>query len=320
MTSPGTAKPLRVAVTGAAGYFGRILVPALLDAGHEVVGLDRSAPPVAHSRYRHVALDLATADETVLGPALDGVDVALHLAFRVTARPGEATRADNVDAQERFLPLAARRVPKLVVASAAAAYGFAPGRDATAGRLDEDAPLHPGPGVAYAEEKQALERLLDRLEAAHDVCIVRARPTNVGGPRTPPDRAPQLAGPLMFAPAVRHPLRQQLLHEDDMASGFLALLTAEAGAYNFAPDDWLTLKEAARAIGQGYVELPPWVLRGVVDMAWRSGQSTFDASWLTFLEHPPIILANDKLRALGWAPRHTSAEALMATASRIRGA
>jgi nucleoside-diphosphate-sugar epimerase len=238
----------------------------------------------------------------------------------MSGRPGEDLSAINLAAQKRFLGLAAARAPRWIVASAAAAYGFPPGRDAVAGTITEDTPLARGAKVAYTDHKQALESLLDEYATNPGLSIVRARPSNVAGPGIDPTRAAQIAGPVMFAPQTDHPLRQQLLHEEDLASAFLALLDAPAGAYNLAPDDWLTLEDAARLLGMRYLRMPAWALRGLTEVAWRTGASAFDASWLTFLEHPPIILANAKLRSLGWTPRHTTADTLRAMAARVRGA
>jgi nucleoside-diphosphate-sugar epimerase len=109
------------------------------------------------------------------------------------------------------------------------------------------------------------------------------------------------------------------LHEEDLASAFLALLDAPAGAYNIAPDDWMTLEQAASLLGQRFMPLPGWMLRPLVDLAWRGGQSLFDASWLAFLEHPPIILGNAKLRDMGWVPKHTTRDTLLAVTQRLRG-
>lgn len=313
---------MRVLVTGAAGYLGSLIIPALLKSEHvsSVRGTDRlqvGPRGPSDSRYEHVALDLVKAGDQELDALLDGLDVVIHLAFRMAPRPGEDLRAINLDAQARFLELAAGKARRLVVASAAAAYGFDAARDPLNSRLSEDAALARA-GVDYADHKQALEQLLDRLAAGGQAEIVRARPTNVAGPGIDAARAPQLAGAVMLAPATRHPIRQQLLHEQDLASAFVCLLTAPPGAYNVAPDDWLTLEQAAGLLGQRYMALPGWMLRPLVDLAWRGGRSLFDGSWLTFLENPPIILANDKLKAAGWTPRFTTRDTLLATAQRLR--
>jgi nucleoside-diphosphate-sugar epimerase len=70
---------MKIFITGGTGVLGRRLIPLLQEAGHEV-----SAP-------RHADLDLE--DSAALREALQGVDVAYHLATRIAtgARAGDAT-------------------------------------------------------------------------------------------------------------------------------------------------------------------------------------------------------------------------------------
>ncbi|MBS2940402.1 NAD(P)H-binding protein [Nocardioides sp. J2M5] len=65
-----------VLVTGATGFIGRRLVPALLDAGHEVRAMTRH-PESYDGPGKAVGADVMDPDS--LGPALEGVDVAIYL-------------------------------------------------------------------------------------------------------------------------------------------------------------------------------------------------------------------------------------------------
>ncbi|EAP98506.1 putative oxidoreductase [Janibacter sp. HTCC2649] len=72
---------IRVLVTGATGYIGSRLVPALLAAGHEVRVLTRSADRLA-SRAWHDEVDIIEGDATSrsdLDTALADIDVAYYL-------------------------------------------------------------------------------------------------------------------------------------------------------------------------------------------------------------------------------------------------
>ena len=65
-----------VLVTGATGFIGRRLVPALLDAGHDVRAMTRH-PETYDGPGKAVGADVMDADS--LRPALEGVDVAVYL-------------------------------------------------------------------------------------------------------------------------------------------------------------------------------------------------------------------------------------------------
>ncbi len=71
---------MRIAVTGTSGLIGRAVVDLALAEGHEVVGIDRVAPPEGAARpgVTAVTLDMAGYAE-VLG-ALRGCDALVHLA------------------------------------------------------------------------------------------------------------------------------------------------------------------------------------------------------------------------------------------------
>ncbi|MGH2610544.1 MAG: NAD-dependent epimerase/dehydratase family protein, partial [Tepidiformaceae bacterium] len=75
----------RVVVTGGGGYLGSVLVPMLLDAGHEVVvfdsllfGLEPLAPVLEHPSFTLVRGDITRLAEA--NGFLDGADAVIHLA------------------------------------------------------------------------------------------------------------------------------------------------------------------------------------------------------------------------------------------------
>ncbi|APB01507.1 dTDP-L-rhamnose 4-epimerase [Nocardia seriolae] len=111
----GGPEPLRVLLTGAAGYLGSHVHRALLGAGHEVIAIDallatvHGVDPVVPDHVSRV--DIRDAD--VLEPLLDGIDVVCHLAAAVPLPqlrdPGRPASASGLNpALQQHLPVARR--------------------------------------------------------------------------------------------------------------------------------------------------------------------------------------------------------------------
>lgn len=125
MAPEAYAHAMKVAVTGASGLLGSALVPALHDAGHDVVRLVRRPPSAADE----VTWDPAAG--TIDAAGLEGVDAVVHLAGesigqRWTDAARERIRRSRVDGTTlvaRTIAGLERRPSTLVHASAIGFYG-----------------------------------------------------------------------------------------------------------------------------------------------------------------------------------------------------
>jgi 3-oxoacyl-[acyl-carrier protein] reductase len=81
----------RIVVTGASSGIGHAVAAQLLDDGHAVIGISRSAAGFDHERFTHVGADLSDVDAiAALAAILGVVDGLVHAAgFMKTARLGE---------------------------------------------------------------------------------------------------------------------------------------------------------------------------------------------------------------------------------------
>ncbi|WP_327292638.1 SDR family oxidoreductase [Streptomyces sp. NBC_01198] len=137
---------MRVFVTGASGWIGSAVVPELIAAGHQVVGLARSdaaaeAVGAAGAEVRRGTL----ADLDVLRSAADASDGVIHLAFQhdlAFSGHFEAAAEANRLAVEAFGEVLAGSDRPLSLASGT--LGLAPGRVAVEG--DGLGPNAPGAG------------------------------------------------------------------------------------------------------------------------------------------------------------------------------
>ncbi|MEA2210324.1 MAG: UDP-glucose 4-epimerase [Solirubrobacteraceae bacterium] len=173
--------PLKLLVTGGAGYIGSIVARLLLSHGHEVTVLDslerghRAAVPEGASL---VVADLRDAD--ALGPALaDGFDGVLH--FAAYALVGESVSqpelyyGNNVVGSLNLLEaMRAARIPRLVFSSTCAVYG-----QPDEVPISESAP--PRPANAYGASKLAVDGMIGDFCLAHGLGAVSLRYFNVAG-------------------------------------------------------------------------------------------------------------------------------------------
>jgi nucleoside-diphosphate-sugar epimerase len=137
---------MRVFVTGASGWIGSVVVPELLGAGHQVVGLARSDASARALEAAGAEVERGTIDDLdVLAKAAGASDGVIHLAFKHDlAFTGDFEGAAGADRQavETFGNALAGSGKPFVIASGT--LGVAPGRVAT-----ERDGLEPGAGAAH---------------------------------------------------------------------------------------------------------------------------------------------------------------------------
>lgn len=172
---------MRILVTGAGGFLGRVLSAQLRDAGHEVWTLGRRG---GHGSDRERTLVADLRDLTATTAALDGLELdgVCHLAALTRVRDSFADPAGyyatNVGGTANLLtalaPLQqADRPLRFVLASTCAIYGPV---DRPA---DEDTP--PAPGNPYARSKLAAEQLLAAQADLGGLAAVTLRCFNTAG-------------------------------------------------------------------------------------------------------------------------------------------
>lgn len=212
--APG--RPLRVVVTGGAGFIGSHLCERLLRSGHAVWAVDsfddfydpaRKRDNVralaGHASFRLVDADVCdgAATEAALaaaGAVAGGIDAIVHLAARAGVRPSIEQPAlyarVNVEGTAAVLELARRlRVPAFVFGSSSSVYG-----NAAPVPFSEADPVA-APISPYAATKRAGELLAHTYHHLYGLAVVSLRFFTVYGPRQRPDLAIHKFARLMWA-------------------------------------------------------------------------------------------------------------------------
>ena len=297
----------RVVVTGAHGSVGRRVVARLAEQHPtvSVVAIDKHAPPAPYASVTTKQVDLADAD---LGALFSGADAVVHLASVVAA--GTLKEAE-VELETALLhrvldALSTAVVPHLVVMSSAMVYGAWKDNPVP---LTEDAPARPNPDFEWALHRHRLEKLAQQWGQGPGRSVTVLRPAAV----VAEDRLSRAAHTLRAArsgvtadgdPPV------QYLHADDLAS---AVVTAVSGSYdgilNVAPDGWIPPDTLAALEGpRPRLRVPSHLARALSALRWRWGLAPTPPGVVPYTTHPWVV-ANDRLRALGWRAAHSNEEA-----------
>ncbi len=304
-----------VAVTGASGLVAQHLLPRLVGDGiaTRVVGLDVREPVRRVRGLEFHLVDIASAE---LKPLLQGVDVLVHLATVVDPIPDEALMARvNVDGSRRVLEAAAAvGVRKVIRVSSAAVYGA---WATNALPLTEAAPLRPNPGFLPAVHAAEVERLIAEWRTDQpSVTVTTLRSAPVLGPGA--ERLPSrllLGRPPLRVRGATAPV--QAVHVEDLASALaLAVATDLPGVYNVAADGWLAPEDVQALLPGSWIAralvpaLPAELLERLLARTWATGAGEIPPSVVPYLVHPWVV-ANDRLKAAGWAPTRTNEEAIL---------
>jgi dihydroflavonol-4-reductase len=184
---------VKIAVTGASGFIGAVLVPLLQDAGHELRLLTRGQPPskqdgdIDEQTTEWIIGDMR--DEESLQRLVAGVDAVIHLAAMISMKdsPDETLIEVNVTGT-RLLAGAAKQtgVKRFIHVSSAAAFEQAPYDQP----LDENKELVQTTKYSYPYSKAVSQRVALEYNDNHMAVLVLA-PTAVLGPY---DHKPSLLG------------------------------------------------------------------------------------------------------------------------------
>jgi UDP-glucose 4-epimerase len=314
------AAPMKLLVTGGAGYIGSIVARQLIDAGHDVAVLDNLERGHRDAVRETRLVDCDLRDGAAVAEAVsEGFDAVLH--FAALALVGESVEhperyyRTNVGGTLNLLDAMRQAgVERLVFSSTCAVYG-----QPDEVPISETAP--PRPTNPYGASKLAVDRMISDFSHAHGLGAVSLRYFNVAGashglgedhdPETHliPNvlRAAMGVNPVVKVFGTDYPTPdgtaiRDYIHIDDLsAAHLLALEHTRAGEhqiYNLGNGSGFSVREVIAAANEVTgVEIP------TEDAPRRPG------------DPPMLVAAGDKIRSeLGWKPEKPSIAGMVADA------
>lgn len=310
-------KPMRVLITGGAGFFGLHMANKLANQGHHVELLDIAVfntEEYPHGVKFHTG---DVRDVRLLYRILEGMDAVIHAAAALPLWKAEDIFSTNREGTLRVLEAARQRnVARFVMISSTAVYGV-PEKHPI---LEDDPRVGVGPyGISKIQAEQICERY---REMGMHVTIIRPK-TFIGVGRLGVfqilfdwvhngNRIPMIGSGKN---------RYQLLEVEDLTDAVVLALTGPARAandtFNVGARRFNTVREDMQALcdeaGNGARVLP--TPAGPVKFALKVfnvlGLSPL-YPWVYATADKDSFVSTEKIeKALGWNPAYSNAEALI---------
>lgn len=276
----------RVLVTGATGFLGHHLVPALVRCGAQVTALVRDVGGVAPDLARQVTLACGDVrDRAALEAAMRGVDIVFHCAAVTTNKAlWSEHQAVNVQGTENVLHAARQAgVRRVIYTSSVVVYGL--DGSPTNAPLPESTPYaeHPDRWAYYLRSKLEADRLALEYGRAHGLEVTVLRLGILFGPGAgrAPGRGFVELGPLRLLIGRGGNALPYTYVGNAVDCLLLAAVTPEAAgqAYNVMDEPQISVRNMTalrRRIAQErarIVPLPPVALDGLARLLeWRSAR------------------------------------------------
>src|SRR5256885_1524579 len=322
---------LTVAVTGPTGDLGIALVSELERSRRvkRIIGMARRPFDPASAGWKKTEYRQGDVqDAASVRDAVKGSDVVVHLAFAILSA-SDATKAINVDGSRIVFEEAAKAgAERICYASSVAAYGF---HQDNPDWLTEDVPARGTKQHFYSQQKAEVEGVLHEvLENRRRTSAYVFRPCIVAGPHAQtmldeipyvriadsmPDAIARVIGALpILKPVIPDPgTRFQLVHEDDVASAFVAGVLGKGtpGPYNLAGGGTLKARDLAAALGWYSVPIPERAVDATAEVIARL-PTPAQLPWIHSVRKEVLMKTDRAKKELGWKPRYGSKATLSA--------
>ncbi len=303
---------MRVLVTGAAGFIGSHMVDRLLSAGHSVVGFDNMSTgqqrflesAIAHPQFTFREADLL--DRKSLAGAMEGAELVVHLAANAdvrfgTERPRKDLEQNTIATWNVLEAMREQDCTRIVFSSTGSVYG-----EPDIFPTPETCPF-PVQTSLYGASKLAAEGLIQAYCEGFGLQAYIFRFVSIMGERYSHGHVVDFYQQLSEHPDHLHVLgnghqRKSYLYVQDCIDAILTALEKADGKvniFNLGTDEYCEVNDSIGWICE-HLGLRPKLTYSGGERGWV-GDSPF------------ILLECSRIRALGWRPRLSIKQAVLAT-------
>lgn len=292
----------KIAITGAGGYIGRLLVEKLSgrDDVERIVALDVAGLTGLPSGVETAVCDVRDPD---IARRLRGCDTVVHLAFIVAAIHDMAKTYDiNVRGTRNVLAACEEcGIEKLVVASSVAAYGRQP-RDNK--KITEDTPLLGDNSSYYLHTKRIMEEDLDVFEKRNPgVILTRLRPSILLGPKN--NNFAQQLMTMPMVPVPKEGMALPVVHEDDVIEAFVLAVERDVpGAFIISLPEPMHMEDIAAMAGKRTFTVSFATMMSLSRILYALRLTKLSTDWVVAGEGNWRFDTSRAREVLGWEPTH----------------
>ena len=309
-----TQPPEVVAITGASGYIGALLLQKLEDQGdlRKLVAIDLKPPPLPIHNIAVYRQDVTEPIDELL--QAHRASTLVHLAFiterGINRREVLSNREANLKGLQSVLNSCLRaRIRHFVYLSSHTVYGAHPDNPVP---LADGTPLRPSPEYPYGYDNFLSEQIIQEFSEEHpDIKVTVLRPCIVLGPNADNHVTRAFFRPWLMAVQNHNP-PLQFLYEDDLARVLTIIIKQGIpGVFNVAGEGVVFYREVAEIIKSKLIELPAFLGYPLVQLTWRLHLQRYSTAAGLDLVRYPIVLSTSKLRhTTGYRFWHSSRDAL----------
>jgi UDP-glucose 4-epimerase len=307
---------MNVLVTGAAGYIGKLLVKKLNENHNikKIIAIDiKKNQELTDKSDKIVFIQKDIRDPDLCNIIQENrVKVVIHLASIVNP-PRNMTRHEqyliDVKGTENVLLCSVKNmVPRFIITSSGAAYGYYPDNPIP---LKETDPIRGNKEFAYSYHKRIIEKKLEYYREKYPFTKqFMFRISTILGENTSNQITKLFEN--KFIIGIKGSLSPFcFVWDEDVVDCLQQAIFCEdskAGIYNLTGDGYLTIEEIARLLNKKVIYFPEKILKLFLKIFYFLRLSQYSSEQVLFLQYRPV-LDNTKLKKeFGYIPKKTSKE------------